>query len=455
LENLSHDPEQEYFADGITDELITELAKLSALRVISRTSVQRYKRSTKPIAEIARRLKVDALLEGTVFRSESRIRITAQLISAQRDEHLWAETYERDLGDVLKLQAEVTQAIAKQVHIRLSTQEKSRLSSARGIDPAAYECYLRGRYFWNKRTEDDLKRAQEYFDGAIEKAPYHALAHSGLADTYLYLGYVFGRMDPREAMPKAKAAAIKALELDPTLAEAHTSLGFLRLMFEWDFAGAAREFQVALELNRNYPTTHHFYSALLAVMGRTKEAIEEVQRALILDPLSVPINNMVGEIYMFAGQLDLAIAQYQKALELDPNTTIVHDNLGTALELQGKDKEALEEYLKAGTFWGEKPESILDMRRSFELGGWSGFRQRRVELALSRRTGWHFESFQIATLYASLGDDENALTWLEKACNARSAGLIWITVFPFFKKLFWHPRFRAIAEHVGLPMPSA
>lgn len=237
LENLSHNPEEEYFADGVTDELITELAKLSALRVISRTSVQRYKRSMKPIAEIARRLKVDAVLEGTVLRSGNRIRINTQLINAKEDEHLWAETYERDLRDVLKLQAEVTRTIAKQVHIRLSTQEEARLSSARDIDPAAYEDYLRGRHFWNKRTEDDLRRAQEYFERAIERAPHYALAHSGLADTYLYRGYVFGRLDPTAAMPSARAAIMKALELDPTLGEAHTSLGFLKLAFEWDFPG--------------------------------------------------------------------------------------------------------------------------------------------------------------------------------------------------------------------------
>jgi len=186
-------------------------------------------------------------------------------------------------------------------------------------------------------------------------------------------------------------------------------------------------------------------------MGRMDEAIEEAQCALVLDPLSVPINNMVGEIYMFAGQLDAAVAQYRKALELDPHTGIVHENLGIALEQQGKDKEALDEYLRAYAFWGERPESISDMRRSFELGGWRGFRQSKLELALSRQTGWHFERFQIATLYAGIGDETKALAWLEQAYDARSAGLIWITLFPFFRKLFSHPRFRALAAHVGLP----
>lgn len=455
LENLSHNPEQEYFADGITDGLITEIAKLSALRVISRTSVQRYKRCTKPVAEIARRLKVDVLLEGTVLRSGNRVRISAQLINAERDEHLWAETYERDLGDVLKLQAELTQVIAKQIHIRLSAQEEAQLNSASAIHPEAYECYLRGRHFWNKRTEADLKRAQEYFDQVIEKAPHYALAYSGLADTYLYRGYVFGRLDPMVAMPKARAAVMKALELDPRLGEAHTSMGFLNLMFDWDLASAEREYQMALELNRNYPTAHHFYSALLAIMGRTDEAIEEIHRALVLDPLSVPIHNMMGEIYMFAGRLDAAISQYRKALELEPDMAMVHENLGTALELQGRDKEALEEYLKAYEFWGESPELVLDVRHSFESGGWVGFRERRLELAMSRRTGWHFETFHIAILYAGLGNDEKALEWLEKACDARSAGLVWITLFPYFKKLFPHPRFRAVAKRVGLPVPAS
>lgn len=452
LENLSHDPEEEYFADGITDELITELAKIGSLRVISRTSVRRYKRIRKSLPEIARQLNVDAVVEGTVLRSSNRVRITAQLIRAKKEEHLWAESYDRDLGDVLKLQAEVTRAIASQVHIRLTANEEARLkAAARHIDPAAHESYLRGRYFWNKRTEEDLQKAQIYFQQAIDKEPTYAVAYSGLADTYLYRGYTFGRMDPKRAMPIARAAASRALELDPNLAEAHTSLGLLKMAFEWDFPGAARALETALRLNPNYATAHHVYAALLAITGRVEAAIEEAQRALQLDPLSVPINNIVAEIYMFAGRLEEAIAQCHKAVELEPNIALVHENLGTALEQTGQHDEALAEYLKALGFWGESAELVAEFRSAYECSGWRGFREKRLQVALARHGGWHFETFHIATLYAGIGDNEQALTWLEEACAARSGGMIWIKSFPYFRDLYSNPRFQRIVRQVGLP----
>lgn len=318
LENLSNDPEQEYFADGVTDELIMELAKFKALRVISRTSVQAFKRIRKPLPEIASRLNVDAVVEGTVLRSGDRVRITARLIHARREGHLWAESYERDLRDVLKLQAEVAQDIANQIHGTLIAQQKSRVRSARQVDPVAYECYLRGRYFWNKRNEANLQCAKGYFEQAIDKEPGYALAHSGLADTYFYRGYTFGRMAPKDAMPKAKALALKALELDNSLAEPHVSLALVKFFFDWDRTGAEREFKKALELNPNYATTHHAYAALLAATGRKHEAIAEAKCAAEIDPLSIPINNILGEMYMFAGEWHQAIKQYRQTIEMDP-----------------------------------------------------------------------------------------------------------------------------------------
>jgi len=345
LENLSQDPEQEYFADGVTDELITELAKIRALRVISRTSVQQFKRVRKPLREIARRLNVDAVVEGTILRCGNRVRITAQLIDVRREEHLWAESYERDLGDVLRLQGEVAQAISGQIHNTLKAEEQCRLRPTRRIDPAAHECYLRGRYFWNKRSEEDLCRAQKYFEQAIEKEPGHALAYSGLADTYFYRGYVFGRMAPKDAMPKARAAALKAMEFDETLAESHVSLAVVRFFFDWDWSGAEREFKRALELNPNYATAHHAYAALLAATGRKQEAIAAAKRAVELDPLSIPINNILGEMYMCAGEWDQAIAQYRKTIEMDPTVWLPHENLGATLEELGKHAEAVDEYL--------------------------------------------------------------------------------------------------------------
>ena len=352
LENLSHDSGQDYFAEGMTDELITELSKIQGLRVISRTSVKAYKGSRKSLPEIARRLSVSAVLEGTVLRIENRVRITVQLIRADKDEHLWAQSYERELGDILKLQSELATTIAAQIHIRLSANDQLRLSSARRIDPAAHEAYLRGRYFCLKRTEENLNKAREYFEQAIAREPNYASAYSGLADTYFYSGYYFGKMDPIEAMPKARDAALKALELDNGLAEAHTSLALVKFFFDWDLAGAAQGLQHSIALNPNYATAYQAHSVVLGAMKRHEESIAEARRGLEVDPLSIPVNNIVGEMLSAARQWERAIDQYRKTLELDPNVALVHENLGTALEEIGQYDDAIEEYLAArNSFW--------------------------------------------------------------------------------------------------------
>jgi TolB-like protein/Tfp pilus assembly protein PilF len=451
FENLSLDPEQEYFADGTTDELITQLAKIRALRVISRTSVQPFKRVRKPLPEIAHRLNVDAVVEGTVMRSGNRIRITAQLISARRDEHLWAKSYERDLGDVLKLQAEVAQDIANQVHVALNAEERSRLWSTKRLDPAAYECYLKGRYFWNRRSEDYLRKAKEYFEQAIEKEPCYALAYSGLADSYFYRGYWFGRMAPREAMPKAKAAALRALELDSALAESHVSLALVSLFFEWDWPAAKRELQRALELNPNYATAHHAYSILLAITGCKPEAIIEAERALAIDPLSIPINNIVGEMYMFVGQWDLAIEQFRKTIEMDANVPLPHENLALTFEEVGNQSEAVEEHLKARALSGEMPSALEELREAYRRSGLRGYWGKQVEFDRARWNGWHVDTFQIATYYARLGELDEALVWLERAHEVRSGGMVWIKMHPYFKNLFSDARFQDVVRRVGLP----
>jgi TolB-like protein/Tfp pilus assembly protein PilF len=451
LENLSQEPEQEYFADGTTDELITELAKIGALRVISRTSVQQYKRARKPLSQIARKLNVDAVVEGTVTRSGNRVRITAQLIDARREQHLWAESYERDLGDALRLQVEVAQAIANQVHVRLTEEEQSRLRSVRRIDPAAYECYLRGRYFWNKRTEENLVKAKEYFEQAIEKEPDYALAYSGLADTYFYRGYTFGRMVPKDAMPKAKAVALQALELDGMLAESHTSLAMVRFFFDWDWSGAEAEFKTALKLNPNYATAHHAYAALLAATGQKPEAIAASKRALEIDPLSIPINNMVGMMLAFAHRWDEAIEQYGKTIEMDPTVWLPHWNLGLALEEMEKHRDAIEEYLKASAFSGTSTEALAELRKAYEACGLRGFRQKQLEIDLARWKGWHLDTFHIAAHYARLNEIDDALAWLERAYEARSGGMVWMNLYPYFKNLYLHPRFQDMVRRVGLP----
>jgi TolB-like protein len=267
LENLSHDPEQEYFADGMTDALITDLSKIGSLRIISRTSAMHYKGINKTVPEIAKELNVDGIVEGSVMRSGNRVRITAQLIQARTDQHLWAESYERDLRDVLVLQSDVAQAVANEIKIKLTPQEQIQLRRRRPVDPEAYQLYLKGRYYWNRRTEEGFHRAIEYFSGAIEKDPNYALAYAGLADCYNLLG-VFGYVPPRDAYPRGKAAATKALELDEELAEAHASLARNKIAFGWDWSGARREFERALELNPNYATAHYWYSYYYFAMGR-------------------------------------------------------------------------------------------------------------------------------------------------------------------------------------------
>src|ERR1700735_5024966 len=290
LENLSGDASQNYFADGMTDELITDLAQISALRVISRTSVMLYKGAREPLPQIARELNVDAVVEGTVLRSGDQVRITAQLIQATADRHLWAQSYEGELRDTLALQNRVASAIADQIRINLTPQEQAALKSAKAVNPEAYQSYLKGRYFWNKRTADGLKAALAYFNQAIEEDPKYAKAYSGLADTYALLGdWQYRVMTPKEAFPKAKAAAIKALELDSQLGEAHNSLAFVLDGFDWDLNSGGNEFRRAIELAPGYATAHHWYAWHLSLLGRYDEAIAEMRKAENLDPLSLII----------------------------------------------------------------------------------------------------------------------------------------------------------------------
>src|SRR5246500_815418 len=297
FESLSNDASQDYFADGMTDELISDLGQISALRVISRTSVMSYKRARKPLPQIARELSVDAVVEGTVLRSGNEVRITAQLIETSADKHLWSQSYEGELRDTLALQNKVAKTIADQIRINLSPQEQAALKTVRVVVPEAYESYLKGRYFWNKRTADSLKAARAYFDQAIEEDPKYAEAYSGLADTYALLGdWQYAVMTPKEALPKAKAAAIKALQLDNALGEAHNSLAFCLDGFDWDFDSAGKEFRRAIELNPGYATAHHWYAWHLSLLGRYDEAIVEMRKAENLDPLSLIINADLAEL---------------------------------------------------------------------------------------------------------------------------------------------------------------
>src|SRR5712691_2752197 len=404
LEDLSGDQVRDYFAYGMTEALITNLAKIGALRVISRTSVMQYRGVRRPLPEIARELNVDAVVEGSVLRSGNRVRITAQLIHAATDQHLWAESYERDLRDVLSLQSEVARAIANEIQIKLTPQDHARLASIRSVDPEAYHLYLKGRFYWNKRTEESLKKGIEYFHQAIDLDPNYALAYAGLADCYGLLGWdLFGSLPPREALPIAKAAAKKALEIDDNLSEAHNSLAWTKLVFDWDWSGAESEFKRAIELNPGYAVAHHWYAECLAGMERYDEALAEIKRAQESDPLSLIISAVVGWILYFDRQYDQAIVQFQKALELDPNFWVAHWCLGQPYEQKAMFAEAVAEFQKAIDLSAGSPLALAALGHAYAVSGKTTEAQRVLnELKESSKRRYEDSFSSLRTLCASV-----------------------------------------------------
>ena len=459
LEDLSHDPEQDYFADGMTDELITELAQIKALRVISRTSAMRYKGTKKPLQEIAQELNVDALVEGTVLRSGGRVRITAQLIQAATDRHLWAEGYERDLRDVLALQSDVASAIANEIRITLTPQERARLASTREVNREAYEMYLKGRYYWNKRTRQYIERSIEYFQQATAKDPNYAPAYAGLADAYHVL-WVYSSVASRDTYLQANTAALKALEIDDTLAEAHTSLAAIKADNEWDFPGAEREFRRGIELNPNYATAHQWFAEYLAHMGRFGEAIAEIQRAQGLDPLSLVINDSAGEIFMRARQYDRAIAQLKKTMEIDSNFWLAHVDLRDAYAGKKMFDEAIEEGQIAAVLGGEAPEKAAQgaatLRQAYASSGEEGYWRKRLDLAKDslkkgRALGYDASPYRIACIYARLGEKDLAFRWLKRALDERDVSVVYLKTAPEFDSLRLEPRVIELMRRIGLP----
>ena len=450
LENLSRDPEQEYFADGMTEALITDLSKIGALRVISRTSVMQYKGAKKPLPQIARELNVDGVIEGSVQRSGDRVRITAKLIHAPTDTHLWAESYERDLRDVLALQDDVARAIASQIRIKLTPQEQVRLASARPVNPEAHEAYLKGRYFWNKRTEEGLKKSLEYFQKAIDVDPNYALGYAGLADSYGILGNN-GHLPPRETHPKAKAAALKALELNDNVAEAHSTLAAVMEEYDFDWAGAEKQHKRAIELNPNCATAHHYYAWHLAHRERVEESITEIKRAQELDPLSLIINMNVGRMLYYGRRYDEAIEQYRKTLEMDPNLPWAHYLLGVAYEQKGMHGESIAELQKAVSPSEINTIRLAALARAYAL---DGRRSKALKILhqlkeLSKRR--YVQPVFVALIYEALGDKDRAFLWLEKAYQDRSVNVPALRTDARFDSLRSDPRFQDLLRRIGLP----
>jgi TolB-like protein/DNA-binding winged helix-turn-helix (wHTH) protein/Tfp pilus assembly protein PilF len=452
LENLSGDKEQDYFADGMTDELTANLAKIRSLRVISRSTAMAYKGTHKPLSEIARELHVDAVVEGTVLRAENRVRITAELVQVSTDHHLWADTYESPIGDVLALQNRVSSAIVDQIRINLTKEDKERLAKNPAVSPEAYEEYLKGRYYWNKRSDEGFAKAIGYFEAATRRDPQYALAYAGLADCYGIIGAtIYGSVPAAEAAPKAKAAAMRALEIDPTLAEAETSLATAKFNYDWDWAGAAEGFKRAIQLDARYATAYQRYSLYLSAMGRFDESFEQIQKARDLDPLSISINSSFGWRLYLARQYDRSIAQLRGTLEMDPAYEWPQLILGQAYEQKGDFNSALAALRKAVELSHESPLMVSALAHAYALSGNSVEAQRLVAQLLVQAKNQYVSPYYIAIVYVALGKNELAMDWLEKALADRSNGLVFLKVEPELDPLRSNPRFIALQRHLNFP----
>ena len=451
LENLSGNPEQEYFADGMTEELITSLAQISALKVISRTSMMQYKGTKKPLPQIAKELNVDAVIEGTVLREGDRVRITAHLIQASTDQHLWDERYERGLRSVLAMQSEMASAIAEKVQAALTPSERTRLASARPVNPDAYEAYLKGMQHWYKLTPQDLDTALEYFELALNKDPNYAAAYAGVAMVWLGRNQM-GYTPPREAGPKAKAAALKAVELDNTLAQAHYSLASVDFLYEWDWAGAEVEFKRAIELNPNYPDARALYSEYLMIMKRPEEAMAQIQRALELDPLNAVFEVWHGTDLMLAGRYDEAIAQYRKALRMSSGLTFVHGPLGNILFSKAMYEESLAE-LKA--YYAGDREMEEALTQGYTQSGYSGATRRAAEVLAARGRKTYVYPPDVAALYVKAGEKAQPLGWLEKGLELRNPFMPYISAYPAYEPLRSEPRFQDLLRRMNFPPQRA
>jgi TolB-like protein/DNA-binding winged helix-turn-helix (wHTH) protein len=454
LESLSGDASQDYFADGMTDELITDLGQISALRVISRTSIMTYKHARKLLPEIARELNVEAVVEGTVLRSGEQVRITAQLIRVPVERHVWAQSFEGDLRDTLVLQKSVARAIAEQIQATLSQHEQAALAHSKVVNAEAYEAYLKGRYFWNKRTGEGLTKAIEYFNYALEKNPRYAEAYTGLGDAYALSGdWEYGILSPQDAFPKAKAAVTRALALDDNLAEAHTSLAFILDLYDWDWQSAEKEYKRAIALNPGYATAHHWYAWHLIVMGRNSEGIAELRKAQSLDPLSLIISADLADALCIAQLYDESMQQSRKTLEMDPNFAIAHYELGQAYQQEHMYNEAIEEFQRAIELSGGN--EVFDANLAYAYAA-SERKEEAIKIVNDledRQSPRSSANASIALIYAGLGDKDEAMIWLNKAYQARFNPSILMR--PAFDPLRSDARFQDLLRRIGLPQAAA
>ncbi|MBZ5571130.1 MAG: winged helix-turn-helix domain-containing protein [Acidobacteriia bacterium] len=453
FQNLTGDPSQDFFSDGFTEEMITELSRMQPerLAVIARTSAMRYRNPGKAVDEIGKELGVQYVLEGSVRRAGQRVRISAQLIQVRDQTHLWAESYERDLSDVLALQQEVSHAIGREIEVKLSPEQGSRRAPPRAVDPQAYEDYLQGRYFWNKRTREGFERAIQYFEQAIARDGGAPQFYAGLADAYALMGSLPDTAIPRaQAMEKARAAAQKALAMDDSMAEAHTSLAFVEMHYDWNWPVAEKEFLRALELNPGYATAHHWYAYYLIAMDRKEESLREIRRAQELDPLSLIITRDVGDMLYLSRRYDEAIEQCRQTLERDPDFFLAHMLLGAAYLQTQRYPEMLKELqLATGGSHGQ-PWAVGALGAG--EAAWHHDREAaRIVAELQRLDGQgEDETHSIAVVYSAWGKADQAFVWLDRAYARRNGSMILLKVDPVFDPLRKDPRFSDLLRRMNL-----
>ncbi len=451
LENLSHDPDQEYFAEGMTEELTTELAQVSALKVISHTSVVQYKGTKKSLPQIARELNVDEVVEGAVQRSGEKVEITVQLIQGTSDRHLWAKSYERSLGDVLDLQREVTHAITDEISAKLTPTEKVRLASTRSVGSEAYDDYLKGRFLLTTFGESDARKAIAYFGQSIQKDPHYPLAYAGIAEAWITLGQPWnGGLPPRETLPQAKAAATKALELDDSLSEAHSALAHVIELYDWDWQNAEKQYQKALELNPNDATAHFWYGEYLQATARNEEGFTQMRQAIALDPLNAaPVAELGSQLYM-ARQYDDAIQAFQKTFEVEPNYIWAHTGLGWVYSARKMHHEAIAELAKAVDLSNRNDDALASLAKALGESGRTREARKILEELTVRSKQRYVSPYLVALVQTGLGERNQAIASLEEGYTNRDQWMIYLKADPMWDDLRSDPRFTDLLRRVGL-----
>ncbi len=446
--NIDGDPDTEYLSDGITESLINSLSRISKLRVVPRSTF-RYKGQAGAPEKIGRELNVQGVVTGRVSRRGDTFVVGAELIDVSRESQLWGEQYSEKLAAVLGLQEEISKAIADNLRIQLSGKEQQQLAKRDTENGEAYQLYLRGRYYWNKRTDEGVKKGLEYFQQAVDKDPGYALAYAGVADSYAVGDGQYLGLPSREARPKAKAAAMKALEIDSSLAEAHTTLADTYQYYDWDFPKAEEEYRKAIAANPNYPTAHQWYSEFLMEMGRNEEAISEARRALELDPFSLAIGTQMGDAFYHAGRADEAIEQLKKTILMDPNSPDVHGVLADAFAQKKMYSEAVAESQTAMKLSGDEPGATA-VGDAYKSSGYQGFLQRWIDQLLQRPPEQRFP-YELARLYARLGKKEEGLKWLEKAYAEHRSGMLFSKSDPALDSWRSDPRFQSLQRRMNFP----